>query len=133
MALAEDLRDCLAEILGYPTPDVPDGVVEPIRFFRQWLGTAEFQFTNKDAAVYPTFSDPVRNAMIAEEDAFVNAVLFDGGGTFGELFEADYVGFTVLDRFVVGYGCDYGQQFRNLPYVGVLRPAIYENTPIHGT
>ena len=37
MALAEDLRDCLAEILGYPTPDVPDGVVEPIRFFRQWL------------------------------------------------------------------------------------------------
>jgi hypothetical protein len=71
-------------------------------FFRQWLGTAEFQFTNKDAAVYPTFSDPVRNAMIAEEDAFVNAVLFDGGGTFGELFEADYV--LVNDVLAPFYG-----------------------------
>ncbi|HEY7068358.1 MAG TPA: hypoxanthine phosphoribosyltransferase [Chloroflexota bacterium] len=49
------------------------------------------------------------------------------------LFTADYVGFTVPDRFVVGYGCDYGQQFRNLPYVGVLRPAVYERTLIHGT
>jgi hypothetical protein len=60
-------------------------------FFRQWLGTADFQFTNKDQAVYPTFSDPVRNAMIAEEDAFVSAVVFDGAGTFGNLLDADYV------------------------------------------
>jgi hypothetical protein len=60
-------------------------------FFRQWLGTAGFQFTNKDLAVYPTFSDPIRNAMIAEEDAFVNAVTFAGAGTFGELFESDQV------------------------------------------
>ena len=59
-------------------------------FFRQWLGTSDFQFTNKDLAVYPTFSDPVRAAMIAEEDAFVNAVVFDGG-TFGDLFVSDYV------------------------------------------
>ncbi|HXU80785.1 MAG TPA: DUF1592 domain-containing protein [Polyangia bacterium] len=59
-------------------------------FFRQWLGTSGFQFTNKDLAVYPDFSDPVRNAMIAEEDAFVGAVVF-GGGKFADLFQADYV------------------------------------------
>ena len=37
----------------------------------------------------------------------------------------DYVGFTIPDRFVVGYGLDYGERYRNLPYVGVLRPSVY--------
>jgi hypothetical protein len=37
VAPAEDLRDCLTELLGYPAPDVPDDSVEPVRFYRQWL------------------------------------------------------------------------------------------------
>lgn len=41
--------------------------------------------------------------------------------------KADYVGFIVPNEFVVGYGLDYRDQYRNLPYVGVLKPAIYEN------
>jgi len=36
-----------------------------------------------------------------------------------------YVGFDVADEFVVGYGLDYAEKYRNLPYVGVLKPAIY--------
>jgi len=36
----------------------------------------------------------------------------------------DYVGFTVEDRFVVGYGLDIGERFRNLPYIGVNRRAV---------
>lgn len=44
------------------------------------------------------------------------------------LFSADYVGFTVPNRWLVGYGCDYGQRFRNLPYLGVLRRSVYEST-----
>jgi hypoxanthine phosphoribosyltransferase len=32
----------------------------------------------------------------------------------------DYIGFTIDDKFVVGYGLDYGEQYRNLPYIGVL-------------
>ena len=39
---------------------------------------------------------------------------------------ADYVGFTVPDAFVVGYGLDYAEKYRNLPYIGVLKPKIYE-------
>jgi hypoxanthine phosphoribosyltransferase len=39
----------------------------------------------------------------------------------------DYVGFTIPDRFVVGYGLDYAERYRNLPYVGVLRPALYRD------
>lgn len=39
---------------------------------------------------------------------------------------ADYVGTSVPDEFVVGYGLDYDEKYRNLPYLGVLRPSIYE-------
>jgi hypoxanthine phosphoribosyltransferase len=37
----------------------------------------------------------------------------------------DYVGFTIPDQFVVGYGLDYGEYYRNLRFVGVLRPEVY--------
>ncbi len=37
----------------------------------------------------------------------------------------DYVGFTIPDRFVIGYGLDYGELYRNLRFVGVLRPEVY--------
>ena len=40
----------------------------------------------------------------------------------------DYTGFTIDDRFVVGYGLDFGEFYRNLRYVGVLRPEVY-STP----
>lgn len=40
---------------------------------------------------------------------------------------ADYVGFTVPDAFVVGYGLDYAQFYRNLPYIGILKPEVYES------
>ena len=38
---------------------------------------------------------------------------------------ADYSGFEVPDAFVVGYGLDYNERYRNLPYIGVLKPEIY--------
>ncbi len=40
--------------------------------------------------------------------------------------EADYVGFPCEDEFVIGYGLDYDERYRELPYVGVLRRSIYE-------
>jgi len=40
----------------------------------------------------------------------------------------DYLGFTIPDRFVVGYGLDYGQIYRNLPFVGVLKPELYSKS-----
>jgi len=39
-----------------------------------------------------------------------------------ENFQADYVGFRIPNKFVVGYGLDYRERYRNLPYVGTLRP-----------
>ena len=40
--------------------------------------------------------------------------------------EVAYKGFTVPDAFIVGYGLDYDQKYRNLPYVGVLKSSVYE-------
>lgn len=40
--------------------------------------------------------------------------------------EADYKGFTLPDEFVVGYGLDFAEKYRNLPYIGILKPQIYE-------
>lgn len=42
-------------------------------------------------------------------------------------FSADYVGRSIPDVFVVGYGLDYDEKYRNLPYVGVLKPSVYQN------
>ena len=39
--------------------------------------------------------------------------------------EVQYSGFTIPDEFVVGYGLDYDERYRNLPYIGVLKPKVY--------
>ncbi len=39
--------------------------------------------------------------------------------------KADYVGFTVPNAFLVGYGLDYAESYRNLPYIGILKPEVY--------
>ena len=44
----------------------------------------------------------------------------------GVALQADYVGFTIPNAFVVGYGLDYDEKYRNLPYVGILKPQVYE-------
>lgn len=52
-------------------------------------------------------------------------VLLDKPERRTEKIKADYVGFTIPNEFVVGYGLDYAERYRNLPFVGVLRPEIY--------
>lgn len=44
----------------------------------------------------------------------------------GITLKPDYVGFTIPNEFVVGYGLDYNEHYRNLPYVGVLKPEVYQ-------
>ena len=51
--------------------------------------------------------------------------LLDKPSRRSKAIEADYAGFIVPDEFVVGYGLDYAQAYRNLPYIGVLKPEVY--------
>ena len=52
-------------------------------------------------------------------------VLLDKPSRRVERVRADYVGFTIPDLFVIGYGLDYAERYRNLPFVGVLKPEMY--------
>ncbi|MCX6896530.1 MAG: hypoxanthine phosphoribosyltransferase [Verrucomicrobia bacterium] len=53
-------------------------------------------------------------------------VLLDKPSRRVEKVQADYVGFEIPDVFVVGYGLDFAERYRNLPFVGVLHPRIYK-------
>jgi len=57
-----------------------------------------------------------------------SCVLLDKPARRVEAVQADYVGFTIPDLFVVGYGLDYAERYRNLPFVGVLRPEVYRHS-----
>lgn len=52
-------------------------------------------------------------------------VLLDKPSRRVESVQADYVGFAIPDLFVIGYGLDYAERYRNLPFVGVLKPEMY--------
>jgi hypoxanthine phosphoribosyltransferase len=53
-------------------------------------------------------------------------VLLDKPSRRIEKIRADYIGFEIPDFFVVGYGLDFAERYRNLPFVGVLHPHIYK-------
>ena len=55
-------------------------------------------------------------------------VLLDKRGRREVDFEADFVGFQIPDKFVVGYGLDFAERYRNLPCIGVLKPSL-QNPP----
>jgi hypoxanthine phosphoribosyltransferase len=53
-------------------------------------------------------------------------VLLDKPSRRVEKIRADYVGFAIPDYFVIGYGLDFAERYRNLPFVGVLHPHVYK-------
>lgn len=58
--------------------------------------------------------------------AIKSCVLLNKASRRTEPIEADYVGFEIPDLFVVGYGLDYAERYRNLPFIGVLKPEIFK-------
>lgn len=53
--------------------------------------------------------------------------LLDKGRERIKVVKLDYIGFQIPDRFVVGYGLDYAQRYRNLPYIGILKQSVYDD------
>jgi hypoxanthine phosphoribosyltransferase len=56
-----------------------------------------------------------------------SCVLLDKPSRRVEKVTADYVGFTIANHFVVGYGLDYAERYRNLPFVGILHPEMFKH------
>ena len=68
----------------------------------------------------------LKNYLMAKGAASITIVtLLDKPARREKAITADYAGFVVPDEFVVGYGLDYAQQYRNMPYIGVLKPEVY--------
>lgn len=68
----------------------------------------------------------LKNYLMAKDAASITIVtLLDKPSRREKAITADYIGFVVPDEFVVGYGLDYAQQYRNMPYIGVLKPEVY--------
>jgi hypoxanthine phosphoribosyltransferase len=58
----------------------------------------------------------------------VAALLYKRVARRASVVEIKYQGFEIDDKFVVGYGLDYAEIYRNLPYIGVLSPRVYEKS-----
>ena len=70
----------------------------------------------------------LKNYLMAKGAKSISIVtLLDKPARREKAVSADLSGFVVPDEFVVGYGLDYAQLYRNLPYIGVLKPAVYEH------
>ena len=68
----------------------------------------------------------LKNYLLTKGAASVSIVtLLDKPARREKPITADLAGFEVPDEFVVGYGLDYAQEYRNLPYIGVLKPEVY--------
>ncbi len=70
----------------------------------------------------------LKNYLMVREPASISIVtLLDKPARRKAPVQADYFCFDVPDAFVVGYGLDYNEKYRNLPYIGVLKPEVYSS------
>ncbi len=68
----------------------------------------------------------LRDVLMARKPASVKiCTLLDKPERREKPIQADYVGFEIPNAFVVGYGLDYAEAYRNLPYIGILKPQVY--------
>ena len=68
----------------------------------------------------------LKKLLITRQPASINLItLLDKPERREVPIEPDYTGFIIEDKFVIGYGLDYAEDYRNLPYIGVLKPCVY--------
>ncbi len=78
-----------------------------------------------------TLSRVVPKLRLLKPRRIKTCVLLDKAARRVEKTQADYVGFEIPDYFVIGYGLDFAERYRNLPFVGVLHPHIYKEVSQH--
>ena len=112
-------------VSSYKSGTVSSGVVQITR-------DLQCDITGRDLIVVEDILDSgntlayLKEYLLNRGAASVNIVtLLDKPSRRQKAIYADIVGFEVPDEFVVGYGLDYAQRYRNVPYIGVLKPEVY--------
>ena len=112
-------------VSSYQNATVSSGKVQITRDLQQ-------DITGRDLIIVEDILDSgntlafLKEYFLAKGAASITLVtLLDKPARRAKAVTADLAGFTVPDEFVVGYGLDYAQQYRNIPYIGVLKPEVY--------
>ncbi len=111
---------------SYGTGTVSNGEVTMIKDIQQDLSDFDVLITEDILDTGITLKH-IKNMLLKRNPRSVAvAVLLDKPSRRVANIKADYTGYEVEDEFVVGYGLDYNQLYRNLPYIGILKRDIYE-------
>ncbi|MBS1251779.1 MAG: Hypoxanthine-guanine phosphoribosyltransferase [Anaerolineales bacterium] len=110
-----------------PTPE-SGGVVRLIKDLEEPIEGRHVLFVEDIVDTGLTANYLLRNLRGRQPASLEMCVLFDRPRH--RLIDTDiaYVGFEIGDEFIVGYGLDYAERYRNLPYVGILKPEIYQSS-----
>ena len=92
----------------------------------EFIGLSSYQNATKSSGVVQITRDLLKDYMLAKGANSITIVtLLDKPSRREKPIYPDLAGFEVPDEFVVGFGLDYCQQYRNMPYIGVLKPEVY--------
>ena len=97
----------------------------PIRLTMDFMAVSSYGRSTKSSGEVEIRKD--LSGSIEHRHAVIVEDIIDSGFTLSYLTRMLYSGFEIEDAFVVGYGLDYDEAYRNLPYIGVLKPSVYEN------
>lgn len=119
--------DCV-RVSSYRNEASPVGELEIIDHIRLPVPGQHLLLIDDILDTGQTLSTVSRILREQEPASLLTCVLLSKRGRRRLSIDADYVGFEVPDHFVVGYGLDFAERYRNLPYIGVLRPEL-QNPP----
>lgn len=111
---------------SYRAGTVPRGRVKLYRNFRLPLRGRHVLVVDDILDTGKTLSLICQHVRRCQPASVRTCVLLDKPARRVAPFTADFVGFTIPDKFVVGYGLDFAERYRNLPYIAVLKPQLYQ-------
>jgi hypoxanthine phosphoribosyltransferase len=111
---------------SYGSNDVTSGVVRILKDLDRPIDDRHVLLVEDIVDSGLTLSYLVRMLRARHPASIRIAALLDKPSRRKTPLQADYIGFSIDDLFVVGYGLDFDQRYRNLPMIGVLKPACYQ-------
>ncbi len=116
------------KVSSYGTKTVSSGVINiHLDIKREDMGDVNFIVVEDIIDSGKTLSHLVRYLAERGANSVKTCTLLDKPSRRTVDFTPDWCGMEIPDKFVVGFGLDYNEKYRNLPYVGVLKPEVYSN------